>query len=134
MGENNSAFVDFEFWLEDSVTLLPVDELFSDGKLMPLQRSSIQKSMRSVTTTSAVRSPATSKLLMRNEISLTDPYLFSSKAPRCSSHWKQLLCLKKLYQNSNVKQEDQKVASSSYHNNSKNVARSLKHFLHQKTR
>ncbi|KAL2530070.1 hypothetical protein Fot_22671 [Forsythia ovata] len=94
MGENNSAFVDFEFWLEDLVTMLPADKLFSDGKLMPLQRSSIQKSMRSVTTTSAVRSPDTSKLLMRNEISLTDPYLFSSKAPRCSSRCKELLCLK----------------------------------------
>ncbi|KAL2473563.1 hypothetical protein Fot_49299 [Forsythia ovata] len=82
MRENNSVFVDFEFWLKDSVTMLPADELFSSGKLMPLQRSSIQKSMRSVTTTSAFRSPDTPKLLMRNEISLTDPYLFFSKAPR----------------------------------------------------
>ncbi|KAL2546131.1 hypothetical protein Fot_15364 [Forsythia ovata] len=130
MGENNSAFVDFEFRLEDSVTMLPADELFSDGKLMPLQCSSIQKSMRLVTTTSAFRSLDTPKLLMRNEISLTDPYLFSSKAPRCSSRWKELLCLKKLYQNSNAKQEDQKAASSSHHNNSKNAAKSLKHFLH----
>ncbi|KAL2514405.1 hypothetical protein Fot_28376 [Forsythia ovata] len=87
MEENNSAFVDFEFRLEDLVTMLPADELFSDRKLMPLQRSSIQKLMRSVTTTSAFRSPDTPKLLMRNEISLKDPYLFSFKAPRCSSYY-----------------------------------------------
>ncbi|KAL2475914.1 hypothetical protein Adt_36650 [Abeliophyllum distichum] len=128
---SSEAFVDFEFRLEDTVTMLPADELFSEGKLMPLQRSSIQKSMRSVTTTSEVRSPDTPKLLMRNEISLTDPYLFSPKAPRCSSRWKELLGLKKLYHNSNAKQEDQKAASSSNHNNSKNAARSLKHFLHR---
>ncbi|KAL2556136.1 Uncharacterized protein Fot_00875 [Forsythia ovata] len=81
MRENNSAFVDFEFRLEDPVTMLPADELFSDGKLMPLQRFLIQKS-RSVTMTYVFRSPDIPKLLMRNEISLTDPYLFSSKAPQ----------------------------------------------------
>ncbi|CAI9784057.1 unnamed protein product [Fraxinus pennsylvanica] len=131
---SGEAFVDFEFRLEDPVTMLPADELFSDGKLRPLQLSSIQKSMRSVPTISEVRSPDTPKLRIRNEISLTDPYLFSPKAPRCSSRWKDLLGLKKLYQNSNAKPEDQKAASASNHNNSKNAARSLKHFLNRSSK
>ncbi|CAI9756757.1 unnamed protein product [Fraxinus pennsylvanica] len=128
---SGETFVDFEFRLEDPVTMLPADELFSDGKLMPLQISSIQKSMRSAPMTSAVTSPDTPKLRIRTEISLTDPYLFSPKAPRCSSRWKELLGLKKLYQNSNAKPEDQKPASAS---NSKNAAKSLKHFLHRSSK
>ena len=52
------------------------DELFSDGKLIPA---------------------------LRSEISSTDLYLFSPKAPRFSSCWKDLLGLKKLYHNSNPK-------------------------------
>jgi hypothetical protein len=35
---------DFEFRLEDPVAMLPVDELFSDGKLMPLLLSSVKPS------------------------------------------------------------------------------------------
>ncbi|XP_022864486.1 uncharacterized protein LOC111384441, partial [Olea europaea var. sylvestris] len=53
---------------------------------------------------------------------------------RCSSRWKELLGLKKLYQNSNAKPEDQKAASASNHNNSKNAARSLKHFLNRSSK
>ncbi|KAL2493801.1 uncharacterized protein Fot_37558 [Forsythia ovata] len=65
---SSEAFVDFEFWIEDPVIMLLADDLFSDGKLMPLHCSSIQKSIRSVTTTFEVRSPDMPKLLMRNEI------------------------------------------------------------------
>ncbi|KAF9588965.1 hypothetical protein IFM89_017644 [Coptis chinensis] len=35
-GAENKSSEDFEFQLEDSVKMLPADELFSDGKLMPL--------------------------------------------------------------------------------------------------
>jgi hypothetical protein len=35
---------DLEFSLEDPVAMLPVDELFSDGKLMPLLLSSVKPS------------------------------------------------------------------------------------------
>ncbi|KAL2508035.1 uncharacterized protein Fot_31682 [Forsythia ovata] len=52
---SSKAFVDFEFRLEDLTIMLSADKLFFDGKLMPLQRYSIQKSMRSVTTTFEVR-------------------------------------------------------------------------------
>ncbi|KAL2548072.1 Uncharacterized protein Fot_09602 [Forsythia ovata] len=41
-------FVDFEFRLEDSVTMLPADELFFDGKLVSLQLSTIRRSMTAV--------------------------------------------------------------------------------------
>ncbi|KAL0300999.1 UNVERIFIED_CONTAM: hypothetical protein Sradi_6376700 [Sesamum radiatum] len=123
-------FVDFEFRLEDPVTMLPADELFFDGKLVPLHLSTIRQSMISVPALSDVRSPDDPNFRRRCEISSTDPYLFSPKAPRCSSGWKELLGLKKLYQNSNAKQEDQKTASAlSSHN--RNAARSLKNFLHR---
>ncbi|KAI9113472.1 hypothetical protein K1719_015399 [Acacia pycnantha] len=35
---------DFEFRLEDPVTMLPTDELFSDGKLIPLQLYAVKPS------------------------------------------------------------------------------------------
>ncbi|KAL2247762.1 UNVERIFIED_CONTAM: hypothetical protein Sindi_2628500 [Sesamum indicum] len=125
-------FVDFEFRLEDPVTMLPADELFFDGKLVPLHLSTIRQSMISVPALSDVRSPDDPNCRRRCEISSTDPYLFSPKAPRCSSGWKELLGLKKLYQNSNAKQEDQKTASAlSSHNHNRNAARSLKNFLHR---
>lgn len=124
-------FVDFEFRLEDPVTMLPADELFSDGKLVPLHLSMIRPATTSDTATSVVRSPDTPKLRRRNEISATDPYLFSPKAPRCSSRWKELLGLKKLYQNSN-KQDQQKTTSST--NTTTSAHKSLKHFLHRNSK
>ncbi|KAL3851056.1 hypothetical protein ACJIZ3_012938 [Penstemon smallii] len=131
-------FVDFEFRLEDPVTMLPADELFSDGKLVPLHLSSIRPSIASDLASSDVRSPDTPNFRRRNEISSMDPYLFSPKAPRCTSSWKELLGLKKLYQNSNAKQEETKTTSSvSIHNNNisnRNAARSLKHFLNRSSK
>ncbi|KAI3466347.1 hypothetical protein Pfo_023010 [Paulownia fortunei] len=125
-------FVDFEFRLEDPVTMLPADELFSDGKLVPLQLSTIQQSMISPPVSSDVRSADAPRFRRGNEILSTDPYLFSPKAPRCSSRWKELLGLKKLRQNSNAKQEDHKTASSLFsRNHNRNACRSLKHFLHR---
>lgn len=120
-------FVDFEFRLEDPVTMLPADELFSDGKLMPLHLSVIRPATASDTAASVVSSPDALKLRRRNEISATDPYLFSPKAPRCSSRWREILGLKKLYQNSN-KQDQQKTTSST---NTTGAHKSLKHFLHR---
>lgn len=127
-------FVDFEFRLEDPVAMLPADELFANGKLVPLQLSSVRHSMTSVPVFSDVRSPDTPKYRRRNEISSRDPYLFSPKAPRCSSRWRELLGLKKLYQNSNAKQEDLKTASSLSSNNNKNAARGLKHLLQRSSK
>ncbi|KAB1216966.1 hypothetical protein CJ030_MR4G016021 [Morella rubra] len=119
---------DFEFRLEDPVTMLPADELFSDGKLVPLQLSLVKPSVNEPTTSSEIRSPESAKFRRRTEISGSDPYLFSPKAPRCSSRWKELLGLKKLYQNANTKTETQKTTSSSTN------PKSLKHFLHRNSK
>ncbi|KAG9143242.1 hypothetical protein Leryth_010169 [Lithospermum erythrorhizon] len=86
-------FVDFEFCLDDPVNMLPADELFSNGKLMPLQITNMKSTVASSTAKSTeVMPPDTPKLCTTNS------YLFSPKAPRCSSRWKELLGLKKLSQ------------------------------------
>lgn len=124
---------DFEFRLEDPVAMLPADKLFSDGKLMPLHLSSVKPSSSINETTSSssseVRSPETVKSRRRTEISgtTTDAYLFSPKAPRCSSRWRELLGLKKLYNHNN---SNAKTSSSSY----TNPPKSLKHFLHRSSK
>lgn len=130
---------DFEFRLEDPVAMLPADELFSDGKLMPLHLSSIRPSVNEPTTSSQIRSPDSAKSRRRTEGSRLDPYLFSPKAPRCSSRWKELLGLKKLYLNSNPKTDSQKTISSSStaassSSSSSTNPKSLKHFLHRSSK
>ncbi|EOY13818.1 hypothetical protein QUC31_002460 [Theobroma cacao] len=124
---------DFEFRLEDPVTMLPADELFSDGKLVPLHFSTV-KQRPPVNVLSEIRSPETAKSCRRieMEISGTDPYLFSPKAPRCSSRWRELLGLKKFSQITNQppKSESQSKISLLSNNNSK----SLKHFLHRSSK
>ncbi|XVF18238.1 hypothetical protein REPUB_Repub11eG0004200 [Reevesia pubescens] len=124
---------DFEFRLEDPVTMLPADELFSDGKLMPLHFSTL-KQHPPVNTLSEIRSPQTVKSCRRikTEISGTDPYLFSPKAPRCSSRWRELLGLKKFSQNTN--QPPNSVSQSKISLLSNNNTKSLKHFLHRSTK
>ncbi|GLT55304.1 hypothetical protein SLA2020_284410 [Shorea laevis] len=124
---------DFEFRLEDPVAMLPADELFSGGKLMPLLLSSVKPSLNEPTTSLEIRSPESAKSRRRTEISGTDPYLFSPKAPRCSSRWKELLGLKKLYQNTNPKTESHKT-SSSWSSSSSTNPKSLKYFLHRSSK
>ncbi|PON67304.1 serine/arginine repetitive matrix-like protein [Parasponia andersonii] len=128
-----SSAADFEFRLEDPVAMLPADKLFSDGKLVPLQLTSVKpsSSVSEMATSSRVRSPETGKFRRRNEISGTDPYLFSPKAPRCSSRWRELLGLKRLYNtNPNPKTEPHKTTSSF----SSNAPKSLKNFLHRSSK
>lgn len=83
--DDDNSCDDFEFRLNFPVKMLPADELISDGKLMPLEFRAA----------SEVRVSDTAKVERSSEI---DPYLFSPKAPRCSSGWKELLGLKRLYQ------------------------------------
>ncbi|XP_043699570.1 uncharacterized protein LOC122650267 [Telopea speciosissima] len=126
---------DFEFRLEDPVTMLPADELFSDGKLMPLQLTTVRPSVASTAVTSTseeIRSPEAVKSRRRAELSGTDPYLFSPKAPRCSSRWRELLGLKKL-QGNQAKQDFQKSATSFASSKNTNP-KSLKHFLHRNSK
>ncbi|KAF8408757.1 hypothetical protein HHK36_004825 [Tetracentron sinense] len=116
---------DFEFRLEDPVTMLPADELFSDGKLVPLQLAVIRPAVVS-RTSREIRSPETAKSHRIAEVSISDSYLFSPKAPRCSSRWKELLGLKKLHQN--PKHDASKSVSLPAKNPN---PKSLKHFLHR---
>ncbi|KAK6934822.1 hypothetical protein RJ641_034977 [Dillenia turbinata] len=119
---------DFEFRLDDPVAMLPADQLFSDGKLVPLQLAVLPQV--SEVSVSVVKSPEPELSRRRSEISTTDPYLFSPKAPRCSSRWKELLGLKKLHQTQNTKADSHKqIASSSSYN-----GKSLKHFLHRSSK
>ncbi|CAK7355495.1 unnamed protein product [Dovyalis caffra] len=138
--------VDFEFRLDNSITMLPADELFSDGKLMPLQvntgntkpsfSSSASTSVSSLTdvirSPEPWREPVKSCRRLEMEISGTDPYLFSPKAPRCSSRWKELLGLKKLHQN--PKPEKSTTSTALFSSSSSSNSKSLKHFLHRNSK
>ncbi|EPS64128.1 hypothetical protein M569_10654, partial [Genlisea aurea] len=130
-------FADFEFRLEDPVKMLAADELFSDGKLVPLHLAAFRQSIANVSESSGVGSAGGPIFRRINEMpQSTDPYLFSPKAPRCSSRWKELLGLKKLYQNSNVKAEDPRsvpAAALSSHS-SRSSEGSLKQFLHRSSK
>lgn len=112
---------EFEFPLEDPVKMLPADELFSDGKLMPLQLSAFQPAESS----SEIRLLDSTKAHQSCEVVELDPYLFSPRAPSCATRWKELLGLKRMYQN-NAKQDNQNTTSSGVVTN-----KSLKHLLHR---
>lgn len=121
---------DFEFCLEDPVTMLPADKLFSDGKLVPLHLSAVKLSITEEASSDTRPQAETEKSRQRIEIDGTNPYLFSPKAPRCSSRWRELLGLRKLNNaNANKKTECQKTTSSST-----NTAKSLKLFLHRSSK
>ncbi|KAK7401673.1 hypothetical protein VNO78_13340 [Psophocarpus tetragonolobus] len=121
---------DFEFPLDPPATMLPADQLFSDGKLLPLHLKPLSSSSSSSTSSSAASTTAPQTLTTTAPSSTTpkspsasasDPYLFSPKAPRCSSRWKDLLGLKKLYHTTTPT----KITPSS--------TKSLKSLLHRKT-
>ncbi|KAG2325935.1 hypothetical protein Bca52824_008663 [Brassica carinata] len=113
---------DFEFRLEDPVGMLPADELFSVGKLVTKHQTTTEK----VETGEKCR-----KTEAETEISSggADGGLFSPKAPRCSSRWKELLGLKRFSQNSKT------AAATSFHSNpSRSSASSLKQFLNRSSK
>ncbi|XP_038878848.1 uncharacterized serine-rich protein C215.13-like [Benincasa hispida] len=139
---------EFEFRLQDPVSLmLPADELFLDGKLVPLQVSSVKPSVNGLKSTRCVSSPETAAQSRRRveEECSTDPYLFSPKAPRCSSRWRELLGLKKLYQSSSngngngngnggAKNESHKTTTTSSSYFSEANSKALKYFLHRSSK
>ncbi|KAK8542819.1 hypothetical protein V6N13_136634 [Hibiscus sabdariffa] len=116
-----AAAGDFEFMLEDPVTMLPADELFSNGKLLPLHFSTL-KQQQQQPPLSDTRSLETAKSCPSIEM---DPHLFSPRAPRCSSRWKELLGLKKSSQITNQQQHPKPESQA---------PKSLKHFLHRTTK
>ncbi|CAN6243156.1 unnamed protein product [Urochloa humidicola] len=104
-------FIDFEFSLGGAATMLPADELFADGKLLPLRPSqaAVGKAAAEVlerererrdTALVAEVPPSTPERVKAvhpaaAEAAL-DPYVFSPKAPTCSSRWRELLRLRKV--------------------------------------
>ncbi|KAK8527609.1 hypothetical protein V6N13_085427 [Hibiscus sabdariffa] len=135
---------EFEFRLEDPVAMLPADELFSDGKLMPLHFTTVkqQERRRQDPTLNAIRSRESSSSCrgMEMEVSGPEQYLFSPKAPRCSSRWRELLGLKKCSTNTNNNQQQPQTSSKSESHGSRisilsnNNPKSLKHFLHKSSK
>lgn len=121
---------DFEFCLEDPVGMLPADELFSDGKLVPLQVSMLEPAARALTSP-GVSSPDLTERRRRSDASGMDLYLTSPKAPRRSSRWRELLGLKKLYQSANAKATECTVSRRTSSSSSTSNPKSFKHFLHR---
>ncbi|KAK7257073.1 hypothetical protein RIF29_30778 [Crotalaria pallida] len=118
---------DFEFCLEHPATMLPADELFSDGKLLPLHLhlSSLKPFPPSSSTGTPGAPPPTSPTKP------VEPFLFSPKAPRCSSRWRELLGLKKKQQqlSQNTNSDHHKTTSSS---SSSSSTKSIKQFLNNR--
>ncbi|XP_071702862.1 uncharacterized protein [Rutidosis leptorrhynchoides] len=131
----SSDIGDFEFRLSDPVTMLPADELFFDGKLFPLHFPVVRHepiSTSIVTTSSEVSSldpPEPRRII--NGVSVVDAFLYSPKAPKCSSKWKELLNLKKLYQNSNNKTTS---SPSTGNGNRSGATKSIKQFLNRSSK
>ncbi|KAE8691318.1 S-adenosyl-L-methionine-dependent methyltransferases superfamily protein, putative isoform 1 [Hibiscus syriacus] len=107
-----TAAGDYEFRLEeDPVTMLPADELFSDGKLVLLHFSKQNPPVK----VSSQETPKSCRRQVEPEI--------SGKATRSSSTWREFLGLKKSVQNSNNQLP-----------NSDNNQKSLKHFLNRSSK
>lgn len=109
-----SDIADFEFSFSDPVNILPADELFTDGKLFPVS-ASVMPEVK----------PETRRII--NGVAAVDSFLYTPKAaPTCSSRWKELLGLKKLYQNAKT--------SSSGNSNGNVSTRSIKQLLNRSSK
>ncbi|MCL7023059.1 hypothetical protein MKW94_024901 [Papaver nudicaule] len=133
------GFGDFEFRLEeDPVKMLAADELFSDGKLVPRQLNTMRNPVIADSSTVSsseeeeiITVPETAKAFRRMDISDAELYLFSPKAPRCSSRWKELLGLKRNnLNNQNPKTHDQNQNQKISGSGSLRSG-ALKHFLNR---
>ncbi|CAL9220596.1 unnamed protein product [Arabidopsis halleri] len=124
--ENEDPVDDFEFLLEDPVTMLSADELFSDGKLVPLKFSAVTNPEEKPIT-SVVHNAVKPCRRLEMEISgVVDPYLFSPRAPRCTVRWRELLGLKRLAKT------QEETSSSSSSPNPKTA--SFRHFLNRSSK
>ncbi|XP_047079177.1 serine/arginine repetitive matrix protein 1-like [Lolium rigidum] len=101
----SKEFIDFEFSFGGSGTMLPADELFADGKLLPLRPQPVAEAAapdaerEPQTAPAAAEIPATPELVRTLRPTMPeafDPYVFSPKAPTCSSRWRELLRLRKV--------------------------------------
>ncbi|KAF8658714.1 hypothetical protein HU200_059190 [Digitaria exilis] len=138
-------FIDFEFSLGGSATMLPADELFADGKLLPLRKPSPAAPTPDPEATTAPPPPPPPqaeampapaepiKPLRAAAVAAdgTDPYVFSPKAPSCSSRWRELLGLKRAAAAANAKPSPSPAAARTPASRAANsaAARSLKLLL-----
>ncbi|KAG1368437.1 hypothetical protein COCNU_14G009050 [Cocos nucifera] len=122
---------DFEFRLDDPVAMLPADELFSDGKLVPLQLATARTvAEQPAAAEHGIRSPEVAAAPRRvADVLGVDAFVVESpKAPRCSSRWRELLGLKR--QQSSKPETQKAVSAPSKSPNTK----SLRHFLHRNSK
>ncbi|XP_020598479.1 uncharacterized protein LOC110038063 [Phalaenopsis equestris] len=102
---SSADLIDFEFHLDDPVAMLPADELFSDGKLVPLHLTTLRTSEGENHSTGS-----DGKLWCGTEVG-SNELVFSPKAPRCTTRWRELLGFKKL-QNPKMLSDQSKPAYS----------------------
>ncbi|VAI80020.1 unnamed protein product [Triticum turgidum subsp. durum] len=103
-------FIDFEFSLGGggcTTSMLPADELFADGKLLPLRRADAAAAAAPEPEAAAAAAPPPRLEAMPASpepmrpirggaaAGAADQYVFSPKAPSCSSRWRELLGLKR---------------------------------------
>ncbi|URD72469.1 hypothetical protein MUK42_10308 [Musa troglodytarum] len=129
-GEDSGGdFVDFEFRLNHPVAMLPADELFANGKLVPLQLAATKPvSMHSV---AEICSPEQPKSLRGAQVSGSDPYVFSPRAPSCTSRWRELLGLKRAAITKADPENVSPAPAAAKSNNPNPDTRSLRHFFHR---
>ncbi|CAL9120476.1 unnamed protein product, partial [Musa textilis] len=128
-GRRDGHAEDFEFRLhDDSVTMLPADELFSGGKLVPLQLAAPKTAPDSEIAPS--EPPETARKV---DIAGPDSYAFSPRAPRCTTRWRELLGLRRVLAKPPGVQVTAPVPSAAAPAASKNpIPRSsIKHLLHR---
>ncbi|GJU68155.1 hypothetical protein Tco_1254414 [Tanacetum coccineum] len=128
-----SDFDGFEFRLEDPVTMLPADELFSDGKLVPLQMTvkCNERVNEGETATSS------GNVMVVNDTCPDTPCgrrmrgenhdVFSPRAPRCSSRWKELLGF-------GIGNNNNKRATPLASSNANGAARSIRQLLQRNSK
>ncbi|WOL03388.1 hypothetical protein Cni_G12108 [Canna indica] len=127
--DGEESGTDFEFRLHDPVAMLHADELFSDGKLVPLQLAAAKRG--AVQSAAEISSPEQPKTRRRAEVPGSDPYIFSPRAPSCTSRWRELLGLRR---GASLKPDQEKVSAAPAASRSKNPnpdSRSLKHLFHR---
>ncbi|WOL15342.1 hypothetical protein Cni_G24123 [Canna indica] len=116
---------EFEFRPEDPVAMLPADELFSEGKLVPRQIAAVRVPL--VEPVEEIRSPDAERPPRVAEVLGSELCVQSPKAPKCSSRWREILGLKK---QQSQKPESQKATAPIY--KSLNLStKSLRHLLHR---
>ncbi|CAL5039987.1 unnamed protein product [Urochloa decumbens] len=133
-------FIDFEFSLGGSATMLPADELFANGKLLPLRKQAaalpdpVAPPPAPAPAQETMPAPAEPiKPLRAAAVAAAaegaDPYVFSPKAPSCSSRWRELLGLKRAAAAQSPTAKPGAKAPAARATGSSSAARSLKLLL-----